>query len=486
MDTEIAQSLPFYELPLETVEPQKPLNAAKESGDLTEAILFRNAVWFCRIRWIPVGILIGFWAIGFILRKPIPFGFIQSGLWPLIIGITLAIANIISLVHLRMISGQKLRDAANLNLWMQIVMDLLILTVVVHFVGSLETTVPFLYLIHITLACEFFSRRRSFAVLVLACVLYFSCLGLECLRWIPHASIYVDPVMYEKMHETPGMVAIEILSTAAIWMVVWYLASNLGGIIRQRDLELAETNRRLVEAREQKAALMLRTTHELKAPFAAIHANIQLLLNGSCGAFTQEAKEILGRMSARCHKLANLIQEMLQLSNLEKSIEEPVRVAVDLSEIMRWTLVQMEPMAKLRQVTVTAELQPARIIAAEDHLKMLLGNVLSNAIAYSHQGGSVDVQCRTESTGASSIIIEDKGIGIPADKLPKIFDEYYRSSDAARFNPESTGLGLAIVRHIAQAYGILVRVESASGSGTRFTLGFPPVRNGQRNLLRGD
>jgi two-component system, OmpR family, phosphate regulon sensor histidine kinase PhoR len=481
MDAEIAQSLPFYELPLQTAEPQKPLNAADESGDLTEAILFRNAVWFCRIRWIPVGALIAFWAIGGIMRNPIPFGFIQSGRWPLVIGIALAIANIISLVHLRRISGQKLRNAANLNLWMQIVLDLVILTVVVHFVGSLETTVAFLYLIHITLSCEFFSRRRSFAVLVLAFFLYFSCLGLEGLGWIPHASIYVDPVMYEKMHEIPGMVAVEILSTAAIWMVVWYLASNLGGIIRQRDLELAETNRRLVEAREQKAALMLRTTHELKAPFAAIHANLQLLLNGSCGVFTQEAKGILGKMSARCHKLANLIQEMLQLSNLERSIEEPIRVKADLSEIMRWTLVQMEPMAKLRQVTVTAELQPAHTIAAEDHLKMLLGNVLSNAIAYSLPGGSVIVRCGTASSGAATITMEDMGIGIPADKLSKIFEEYYRTSYAAQHNPESTGLGLAIVRHIAHAYGILVRVESAPGVGTKLTLGFPPVRNGQRN-----
>ncbi len=69
--------------------------------------------------------------------------------------------------------------------------------------------------------------------------------------------------------------------------------------------------------------------------------------------------------------------------------------------------------------------------------------------------------------------VEDDGIGIVPEKLPRIFDDYYRTDEAVRHNRDSTGLGLAIARHVAAMHGIRVRVESAPGAGTRFTLRFP-------------
>jgi signal transduction histidine kinase len=69
--------------------------------------------------------------------------------------------------------------------------------------------------------------------------------------------------------------------------------------------------------------------------------------------------------------------------------------------------------------------------------------------------------------------VEDEGIGIPAEKLPRIFDDYYRTEEAVRHNKDSTGLGLAIVRHVATSHRIRVRVESAPGRGTAVTLRFP-------------
>jgi two-component system phosphate regulon sensor histidine kinase PhoR len=110
----------------------------------------------------------------------------------------------------------------------------------------------------------------------------------------------------------------------------------------------------------------------------------------------------------------------------------------------------------------------------EEHLRMLLDNLLSNAVLYSHEGGTVHVTCAEQPDGGATLTVEDHGIGIVQEKLPRIFDEYYRTDEAARFNKESTGLGLTIVRHVAEAHGIGVRVESRLGEGTKFRLRFPP------------
>ena len=105
-------------------------------------------------------------------------------------------------------------------------------------------------------------------------------------------------------------------------------------------------------------------------------------------------------------------------------------------------------------------------------MKMLFSNLLSNAVVYSHRGGWVEVRCAQGNGAEPLVTIEDHGIGIPGEKLPQIFDAYYRAEEAVRHHKESSGLGLAIVRHVAETHGIRVHVESAPGVGTKFTLRF--------------
>ena len=108
---------------------------------------------------------------------------------------------------------------------------------------------------------------------------------------------------------------------------------------------------------------------------------------------------------------------------------------------------------------------------------MLFDNLLSNAVAYSHRGGRVDVQCRLDTPTMMTVTVRDEGIGIPAEKLPFIFDEHYRTKEAVRHNKESSGLGLAIVKHVAQFHRINLNVQSLPGKGTTFTIWFPCETN---------
>ncbi len=245
------------------------------------------------------------------------------------------------------------------NLWGQIVLDLVILTAVVHFAGSLETYVAFAYLFHIVLACIFFSPPRSLAVTLLACVLYAACVARSSRACCPPAA-YTPATPCGTITSSPGALALDVLGAVGIWLVVWYLASALSALVRERDHQLAVTNSQLAAAQQERTRHMLRTTHELKSPFAAIHANTQLLLGGHCGELPEAAVKVATRISGRCRRLATEIQEMLQLANLQSgSGQIPHWEAVDLGRLVDAAVAQQRPLAEERAVTIISRVEPA-------------------------------------------------------------------------------------------------------------------------------
>ena len=473
MATACAASRASYDLPLPADGRAAPGEAKQAAAaHLPDSLLVRNMLWFCRLRWLVIGLLALFGALGLCPSLLSRFGLRPHPVWPFIAAGVLTAANLLFLAHARALVGREPPRGAKRNLWAQIVVDLSVLTVVVHYVGSLETYAAFAYLFHIVLACIFFPRRWSSAVTALACVLYVGCVALEESGALPTAGIYMDASLREQMDRVPGVRLLNVGSALLTWAVVAHLASHLSAMVRERDQELAETNRRLVQAQRERTRHMLHTTHELKAPFSAIHANVQLLLGGYCGELPDAARDVLDRIAARCQRLAAEIQEMLQLANLQSEAQEPPRTEVDLADILGWCVERMQPVAKGRGITIDADLRPARLAAVEDHMKMLLVNLLANAVNYSADGGRVRVLCSPAADGPR-VVIADEGIGIPPDKLPHIFQDYYRTNEAVRHNKESTGLGLAIVRHVAEMHSVRVRVESAPSLGTTFTLSFP-------------
>ncbi len=453
---------------------------------LPEDIRRKNIRWLCFLRWIVTGLIISFGIINITSNLPEMLGLHSNHRWPFALATILAIANICFLAHARMLAKETGIAKATLNLWAQIIFDLLMLTVVVHYLGSLETPVSFAYLFHIVLGCIFFSRGRAFVVTLIASVCYVVCVTLEQMQILSPAGIYADSVLRGYITQSPGLLALDMTWNILTWVAVWYLTSHLSGLVRERDFELAHKNRRLVEAREEKAKHILRTTHELKAPFAAVHANVQLLLKGYCGDISDQVKEVLLRISARCRRLATEIQEMLQLANLRAVRPETLpRIELDLADIIRHSVEQQQALAQERGVAIDVDLEPAPATAVKDHMQMLFSNLLSNAIVYSHRDGKIRIECRRAPGPGPRVIFEDNGIGIPEQKLPHIFNEYYRTDEAARHNKESTGLGLSIVRRVADTHNIRVRVESRFGAGAKFTLDFPAPQQLRENKQTG-
>jgi signal transduction histidine kinase len=129
-----------------------------------------------------------------------------------------------------------------------------------------------------------------------------------------------------------------------------------------------------------------------------------------------------------------------------------------------------------KQIGMTVNSSPdiPRIMGNVEYLVRLVGNLLSNALRYTPEHGSVTVKLES-SNGDVVLTVADSGIGIPEKELPRIFDEFFRASNAGKTTDTGTGLGLAVAKFIAEKHGGEIRVNSVEGEGTIFTVRMPAI-----------
>lgn len=451
---------------------------------LTEAQR-RNAVWFCQLRWGAAAVLMLVAAASWQPAWLASWGLRLQPEWPTATAIVLVSFNLICMALLPKKSHRSNAASIRAILWLQIVADLVVLTGVIHCVGSVETHALFVYLFHIILACIFFRRLQSLAITVGAAALYLTCLMLEFTGWLTPRTVFAASFALERTALPAEYWTLQTSSALLIWGGIWYLASRQAAVLRQRERELDLANSRLRASMEERSRHMLQTTHQLKAPFAAIHANAQLLLGGYCGSLPEPATTVVNKISARCSVLSQQIVEMLQLANLRSAAQQrPVAEPIALHTLLASVVAQLEPIAAQRGITIRAELPECFVAIGEDHLQMLLENLVHNAVNYSYDGGVVRVRATQNEEGIVRVIVQDDGIGIAPEAISRIFDDYFRTNTATAHHTGSTGLGLSIVRQVARMWDIQVDVRTAVGQGTEFTLTFPRTQDGPPGVDR--
>ncbi|MCW5893642.1 MAG: PAS domain-containing protein [bacterium] len=219
-------------------------------------------------------------------------------------------------------------------------------------------------------------------------------------------------------------------------------------------------------------------SHELRTPLTAIKGYAETLL-GAAGDDRETARRFLAVIDRHSERLGRLIDDLLTLSDLELG-RTPLRIgAVAMGPVVDDVLqIFAEPVARAG-VRVEAQVAPglAMVQADGDRLRQVLINLVDNAIKYTPKDGHVLVRAMAaagpEHAGMVEIAIEDSGIGIPAQDLPRLTERFFRVDKARSRELGGTGLGLAIVKHIVQAHGGSLAISSALGQGTTVRVFFP-------------
>jgi len=228
------------------------------------------------------------------------------------------------------------------------------------------------------------------------------------------------------------------------------------------------TLKRLEQIRKEFVA---NVSHELKTPLTAIQASVETLLDGAINDSSHNRK-FLECIEEDAQRLGNLIEDLLQLSRIE-SKEVPLKKEnVVLAEIVRKSVEHFKKAIQQKNLAVEAGINDEKLPADSEQLQRAVDNLVDNAIKYNKQNGRILLRARRDGDWIR-LEVEDTGIGIPQEGLPRIFERFYRVDKARSRELGGTGLGLSIVKHIAERHGGRVEVTSRLGQGSCFVLILP-------------
>ncbi len=452
-----------------------------------EAALMMRLRIFVRLRWFAIlGIIIAALVASMVFH-------IGFSLLPVyVICALIALYNLVLLWQVRSlkIEGigsliQRARTFGNI----QIFLDLIALTALLHFTGGIENPFIFFFVFHIIIACIVLYYRAVYILASSAMLMVILLVGLEYAGVLPHVNLagFASPILYKEVSYILAVLA----ALATILYATTYMATAISGELRMKQRQVLELRENLLQEKygelerasaeiaklEEEKSRFLRflgiAAHDLKAPLTAIQGYLWVMLGGYSGELADKQRSMLKRSSVRITELLNLISDLLDIPRIEAGQIVQEMKEISLRQVVEHSLSDLRNSAAQKGVKLEVELPSVlpKIRGSSPRLQQVITNLLSNAISYTPEG-VVTIRVREED---NEIWVEvmDTGIGIPPDDLPRIFDDFFRGSNV---EIKGTGLGLSIARRIMEAHGGRIWVESpcpGSNHGSKFTFTLP-------------
>lgn len=239
---------------------------------------------------------------------------------------------------------------------------------------------------------------------------------------------------------------------------------------RTQNLESAYAD--LKEADQLKDELIQNISHELRTPLTFILGYVELLLSKELGPLADTQVKGLEVVRRKCIALTKVINDIVSLQQMK--VTDLERQPVSLNTVIAQTVQAVRTLAQQSEQVLTAELPPVDITLTvdEERITQVIDNLLNNAIKFNRPKGQILV--RMQDTGNEvQVEVQDSGIGIPPDKLTKVFERFYQVDGGATRRYGGVGLGLAICKEIVEAHGGRIWAESEMGRGSRFIFTLP-------------
>ena len=265
-----------------------------------------------------------------------------------------------------------------------------------------------------------------------------------------------------------------------------------------KNRQLADQNDRLKELDKLKSSFLATVSHELRTPLTSVIGYSEMLLEGMAGPMNDEQRDYVKTIMDKGDSLLGLISQILDLSRIESGNLRLAITDFDLSVLLKSSTTSIVPQCSKKSIRLEVEFETdlPYVRGDRDKIGQVVVNLLGNAVKFTPYGGEIRLRAsrwtgprRADSTppddhGASALFalpeesfvrieVEDSGVGIPEDKLGRIFERFYQVDNSSTREYGGTGLGLSIVKSLVEAHRGSIGVESNVGKGSRFTVLLP-------------
>lgn len=244
---------------------------------------------------------------------------------------------------------------------------------------------------------------------------------------------------------------------------------------QQRAEELRRAYEELKELDRLKSEFIQNVSHDLRTPLTFLKGYADLLLEEAMGPLSPTQKRAMDMISQNTDRLIKLVNDITMLHILQERRELPLQKSrVSLSELLHTLAVSSQAMANKAGIELRCEIPPLEmwVLADRDRLMQVFENLVSNAIKFSPDGGVITIRAQ-DADAYWQVAVQDTGIGIPPDKLDKVFDRFYQIDGSTTRRFGGSGLGLAIAKEIVTGHGGQIWAESVLGEGSTFYVCLP-------------
>jgi len=463
--------------------------SATEYTPEERALMFRVMIWVS-LRWLAI--------IGIVIVTLVATRVFHIGFPTLPVYATCAAIALYNLFLLRQSQSLKAEEPglvvkkAETFGNIQTFLDLVALTVLLHFTGGIENPFISLYLIHTIGTSIVLPKRRAYELTTLAILMATLLAFLEYAEVIPHVNLqgFVLPYRYNELSRVSGV----LVALAALVYAGTYVTTAVSGELRRRQREVVKLRDQLLEKRamelEQTSSEIAKleeerrhfvrflgvVAHDLQSPLVATLSVLSYILDGFTGQVTDGQRDLMQRAVRRIDGLLTLITDLLDIPRIETGQITREMRDISLNEVIKRSVEGLDSLSKQKGLALRVELPQTspKVYGSSRRLQQVVTNLVSNAINYTHEG-MVLVRA-TESDNEVRLEVIDSGIGISPEDLPRLFTDFFRGSNV---EIKGTGLGLSISKRIVEAHGGRIWAESPdpeTNKGSKFTVTLPKKR----------
>jgi signal transduction histidine kinase len=374
---------------------------------------------------------------------------------------------------------------------LQIGLDIIALFLLLHYTGGIESPLYMLFVFHMIIGGLILPGSVVYSIAAFVFIVFGAMTISEYFGVIPHH--HISGLIEYELSTSKYYIGLILTTFGFTIFISAYVANRIAQRLYDRERALLESIDKINSAEKEKQKYIMNIVHELKTPLAAVSSYLELVLQKFLGPINKNVETKLIRAKYRTDEGLDMINDVLNVSKLKLydrfDVEE-----INLEELVCSIINRRKITAETQLISLQLEdkrTDKKNVKGDKFLLHIAISNLVGNAIKYGIENGKVMVTLMNDESN-QIIKICDDGIGIPSKDQAKVFDDFYRSSNAKKISADGSGLGLPAVKQIIERHNGKVQVESPSPMGNKnnpgscFTVVLPCKLNSDNSLFSTD